>query len=86
MNFSNMGQPAYNEVVREFGNEILDSWRAMDRAKLGAIVFADSAKRARLNQILHPPHSGRGLEVVRRARQARRPRNGICGSRSDHRS
>jgi len=50
-----IGQPAYNEVVREFGNEILSPGGAIDRQKLGTIVFADSEKRARLNQILHPP-------------------------------
>jgi dephospho-CoA kinase len=32
----------------------------VDRAKLGAIIFADAEKRARLNQILHP----RILDVV----------------------
>lgn len=56
------GQASYDEIVREFGNEILDADEKVDRAKLGAIVFADSAKRARLNQILHP----RILEVVRK--------------------
>lgn len=50
-----IGQPAYHEVVREFGNEILGPGGAVDRQKLGTIVFADSEKRARLNQILHPP-------------------------------
>ena len=54
------GQSAYDEVVREFGNSILGPGDAIDRAKLGAIVFADAAKRARLNQILHP----RILDVV----------------------
>ncbi len=54
------GQSAYDEVVREFGNSILGPGDAIDRAKLGAIVFADPAKRARLNQILHP----RILDVV----------------------
>jgi dephospho-CoA kinase len=54
------GQSAYDEVVREFGNSILGLGDAIDRAKLGAIVFADAAKRARLNQILHP----RILDVV----------------------
>ena len=55
------GQPAYNEVVAEFGKEILAPSGNVDRAKLGTIVFADPAKRERLNQILHP----RILEVVR---------------------
>jgi dephospho-CoA kinase len=54
------GQSAYDEVVREFGDSILGPGDAIDRAKLGAIVFADPAKRARLNQILHP----RILDVV----------------------
>ena len=54
------GQLAYDEVLREFGNSILGLGGKIDRAKLGAIVFADAAKRARLNQILHP----RILEVV----------------------
>jgi dephospho-CoA kinase len=48
------GQDSYNEVVREFGTEILSSSGAVDRRKLGAIVFSDAGKRERLNQILHP--------------------------------
>lgn len=54
------GQDAYNEVVREFGPEILIAGEKVDRVKLGAIVFSDPAKRARLNEILHP----RILDVV----------------------
>jgi dephospho-CoA kinase len=48
------GQDAYNEVLREFGPEVLTASKTIDRRKLGAIVFADFAKRARLNQIMHP--------------------------------
>ncbi len=48
------GQSAYDEVVREFGTEILSADGKVDRGKLGTIVFADPAKRARLNWILHP--------------------------------
>jgi dephospho-CoA kinase len=48
------GQPAHDAVVREFGGSILGTGGAIDRAKLGAIVFADPAKRACLNAILHP--------------------------------
>jgi dephospho-CoA kinase len=48
------GQPAYNEVVREFGPSILGSDARVNRAKLAAIVFADPAKLASLNAILHP--------------------------------
>jgi dephospho-CoA kinase len=55
------GQPAHDEIVAEFGNEILDAAGNVDRSKLGRIVFADPAKRERLNQILHP----RILDVAR---------------------
>ena len=48
------GQDAYNDVVREFGDGVLNKGGAVDRTKLGAIVFSDAPKRARLNQILHP--------------------------------
>jgi len=48
------GQPAYDEVLREFGPSITDGQARVDRAKLGALAFADRAKLARLNAIVHP--------------------------------
>ena len=48
------GHPAYEEVVREFGREILSPDGFVDRKKLGALVFADAAKLAKLNAIVHP--------------------------------
>jgi dephospho-CoA kinase len=48
------GQPAYDEVVKEFGPTITDPSGRIDRAKLSAIVFADRAKLDRLNAIVHP--------------------------------
>ncbi len=48
------GQPAYDEVVREFGPGILDPDKRIDRAKLAAVVFGNRAKLDRLNAILHP--------------------------------
>jgi dephospho-CoA kinase len=48
------GQPVYDEVVREFSREILLPGGAVDRKKLGAIVFSDRQRRARLNEITHP--------------------------------
>jgi dephospho-CoA kinase len=56
------GQAAHDEVVRDFGKEVLDPSGKVNRAKLGGIVFSDAQKRARLNQILHP----RILDVVRK--------------------
>ena len=49
------GAAAYEPVVREFGRGILASDGRVDRAKLGAIVFADPPRLARLNAIVHPP-------------------------------
>ena len=48
------GQPAYYEVAREFGTDIVAPNGHINRAKLGALVFADPVKLARLNAILHP--------------------------------
>ena len=48
------GQPAFEEIVAHFGREILDAEGAIDRAKLGAIVFADKTEREKLNSIVHP--------------------------------
>lgn len=48
------GQPVYDHVVAEFGAEVLASDKSVDRAKLGAIVFAEPARMARLNQLIHP--------------------------------
>lgn len=48
------GQPAYEEVLREFGSAITDGQGRVDRAKLGALVFAERTKLDRLNAIVHP--------------------------------
>lgn len=48
------GQPAYEEIVREFGADIKQANGRIDRAKLGAIVFAEPKKLERLNAIVHP--------------------------------
>ncbi len=48
------GQPAYDEVIREFGPGVRAADGRIDRAKLAAIVFADPAKLELLNRIVHP--------------------------------
>ena len=47
-------QPAWQQIVDFFGSGILHPDRTIDRAKLGAIVFEDKEKLARLNGIVHP--------------------------------
>ena len=42
------------EIVREFGEQILDEAGKIERKKLGAIVFREPKKLKNLEQILHP--------------------------------
>lgn len=48
------GEPALAEIVRAFGQRMLDAGDRLDRAALRAVVFGDDAARERLNAILHP--------------------------------
>jgi len=48
------GQPAHAQIVREFGPDVLQEDGALDRKRLGALVFADAQKRKRLEEITHP--------------------------------
>lgn len=48
------GGPAYAPVVEAFGAAILRADGAIDRAALGAIVFADSERLRVLEAIVHP--------------------------------
>lgn len=48
------GTPGFDQVVAAFGREVVGVDGAIDRKRLGAIVFGDSAALARLNGIVHP--------------------------------
>ena len=48
------GSAGLRAVADAFGGDALQPDGTLDRAKLGAIVFSDETKRARLNAILHP--------------------------------
>jgi len=48
------GQPAYLKIVEEFGQQVVQEDGTLDRKALGAIVFADPARRKRLEEITHP--------------------------------
>jgi dephospho-CoA kinase len=49
-----LGSPALRDVVAAFGPGFLREDGSLDRSKLGALVFADTDERAKLNSILHP--------------------------------
>jgi dephospho-CoA kinase len=62
------GQPAYDDIVRSFGRDVLAPDGEIDRKKLGAIVFADAEQRRRLNAITHPRIAAAGqAEIARHA-------------------
>lgn len=48
------GTDGLAEIVRKFGEEILQPDGELDRKKMGSIVFADEEKRQLLNSIVHP--------------------------------
>jgi dephospho-CoA kinase len=60
-----VNSPALGEVVATFGPEILQRDGTLDRAGLGALVFADAEKRKTLNAILHPHIIARQDEILR---------------------
>ncbi len=53
--FLKPSNPVAQRVVAEFGPEILGPGGAIDRAKLGEMVFGDPQKLARLSALTHPP-------------------------------
>ena len=47
------GQPAHEEILREFGPAITDASGRINRVQLANVVFADRARLDRLNAIVH---------------------------------
>ena len=56
------GEPALTQIAEAFGPGVIAEDGGLDRAALGAIIFADETKRILLNSITHPA-------IVDRARQ-----------------
>jgi dephospho-CoA kinase len=48
------GTAGLAEIVEAFGEQVLDAGGRLDRARLAEVVFADQARRERLNAIVHP--------------------------------
>ena len=66
------GTPGWQQVVDAFGREVVAADGTIDRARLGAIVFADAAQLARLNAIVHPLIRAAVAERISAARAAGR--------------
>ncbi len=56
------GSRALEEIVEQFGREVLDDTGRLDRSKLRQLVFGDPERRRVLEQLLHP-------EIRRRMQQ-----------------
>jgi dephospho-CoA kinase len=61
------GTPGLVAVVAAFGDGVLADDGTLDRRSLGAVVFADDEKRARLEAILHPLIRQRGQALAEEA-------------------
>ena len=57
------GQPAWEEIRREFGPDYFQEDGSLDRARMAQLVFQDAGARQKLNAIVHPQV---GLEIARR--------------------
>jgi dephospho-CoA kinase len=60
------GSPGLAEVVRAFGEDVLDASGALDRKRMAARVFADPAARRALEDIIHPRVRAAMAEQVQR--------------------
>jgi dephospho-CoA kinase len=61
------GSAGLAAVAEEFGESVLWPDGSLDRARLGAIVFADPPRRERLEEIIHPYVRARAAEISTRA-------------------
>ncbi|WP_449063156.1 dephospho-CoA kinase [Planomonospora algeriensis] len=64
------GTAGLARVVAVFGGEVLRADGALDRERLGSIVFSDSEKLAALNGIVHPLVGARVAELQDQAAEA----------------
>jgi dephospho-CoA kinase len=69
-----LGEPALQEVAAAFGPGVIGAEGRLRRDELARIVFADPAKRQRLEAILHPRIRQRWQQQVEQWKQQRHAR------------
>jgi dephospho-CoA kinase len=57
------GGEAYDDVVREFGREILNADGSLNRRRLAAVAFHDPDRLNKLNALIHPHVRDRRLKL-----------------------
>jgi len=60
------GTVTWQQVVHEFGKDILKPDNSIDRAKLGRLVFENPEALIRLNKIVHPHITETVIEIIKR--------------------
>jgi dephospho-CoA kinase len=63
------GSSALEQIVKAFGQEILNNNGELDRDKLGQMVFADVKVRAMLNRIVHPEIAKKSIARLQELKQ-----------------
>lgn len=58
------GSPGLKQIVKTFGDAILQKSGELDRQKLATVIFADPKKRINLERILHPLIKIRTTELL----------------------
>ncbi|MCR5650438.1 MAG: dephospho-CoA kinase [Lachnospiraceae bacterium] len=66
------GGECYNEIVRAFGEGILDGKGQIDKAEFARVIFGDEEARSMVNSIIHPAVNRYITDVINEERQARR--------------
>ena len=61
-----VGEPAYKEIVDEFGIEMLHDDGTLNRKRLGDLVFCDEERRKKLESIIHPRVYEKAWEAIGR--------------------
>lgn len=63
------GRPAYHDILREFGPDLVLADRTLDRKKLGSLIWGVPAKKERLEELTHPRIKEEFINKVRTLRQ-----------------
>jgi dephospho-CoA kinase len=64
------GQPAYAEILREFGPEVISADGTINRQRLASVVFSDPGRRRKLESIIHPRVRAAEEEFIEKHRDA----------------
>jgi len=69
------GEPALDELVRQFGEAILDEQGGLDRARLRELVFSAPDHKRRVESIIHPAI---GEQLRARLKELEKKRHPYC--------